>query len=487
MFAALLSIVDRVAVHPRLVGAFSVVACASNPSIVIWCTSGLENALYAFGVLTLAAATVRALDSPSSARTWTAAGILASLVALTRPEGLLFGLVPPALARATRRWEMRTLRLYAATFGGIFAVFLAARYEIFGHLLPNTALAKGRATELPDVLLLTSRGLQKLDRVLEGAFGDLAGNVVFVAAIVGARFVARKGRPTPALFTLLAYTGTALAAYMLMPSDWMVENRFATAFFPLYYASVFALLDRSVDLALPVGRSRRRPIAVGALAGAMMCVSLPDHAGRALLFASNSNISLDFVRRAFAERLDRFAALLAVPSPSALLPDVGAMLIWSHLRVYDLAGLCDEPLARMRTRDRAGAREYVLGAIRPTFIHTYGKWSLDLERDPRFERDYVAIHEYDRDEDPEAEGHATGLFVRREAAASPEGAAALEAIRSEPYRRNTFRSDPRPSFFLRWLETTPLVPREYRLLVERSGGPDVRAAHRADAARPPDD
>jgi len=63
--------------------------------------------------------------------------------------------------------------------------------------------------------------------------------------------------------------------------------------------------------------------------------------------------------RAFADRLDRYAEALQVRDGSALLPDVGGMLLWSHLRVYDLAGLCDASIAALRWGDKERLREVV--------------------------------------------------------------------------------------------------------------------------------
>ena len=139
------------------------------------------------------------------------------------------------------------------------------------------------------------------------------------------------------------------------------------------------------------------------------------------------------------------------------------MLLWSHLRVYDLAGLCDAPIARLGARDPEGARDYILAEARPTFIHTYGKFSrVGLERDPRFDRDYVPIHTYDKEEDPALQGHASGIFVRREVVATPEAEAALESIRRETHDRKAFFVPLRTSFLYRWLERTPLIPLQYR-------------------------
>ena len=460
-FATLLAFVDRLAAHPRLVGACVLMACSLNPAFVIWCTSGLENALYAWTVVTLAYLTVRAVESPIRGRAFVACGVGAALAAMTRPDGVVFAFVPPICALASGQRERRPYALYAVALFGLLGGFVISRIVVFGHLVPNTAIVKGvpKLGDAIDFLLLTRDGIDKMDSVLEAAFPAPIANVVLIGTVSAAVLAARKGRVGIALGVLLAFAAAALVDYMLLPSDWMWENRFGTAFLPLCYGSVFLLIDVALDMS-PV---RRKAAAFAVVAGSLLSAGLPSFAGRDLVFASGSNISLFFVRSAFAERFDRYADALHVAHPSVLLPDVGAMLLWSHAHVYDLAGLCDASIARLRKADPEGERQYILGAIRPTFIHTYGSHSrVSLERDRRFASDYVPIHEYDKDEDPYSEGHASGIFVRRDAVSSPEGEAQLESLRRETHRRESFLRPPSPSFLRRWLEETALVPKEYR-------------------------
>jgi hypothetical protein len=140
------------------------------------------------------------------------------------------------------------------------------------------------------------------------------------------------------------------------------------------------------------------------------------------------------------------------------------MLLWSKVRVIDLAGLCDAEIAGLRSRDPTAERQYIFADVRPTFIHTYGIWSrtVEFEKDQRLARDYEAIHAYTADEDPKSDGHASGIFIRRDALVGAGGEASLEAFRREPHNRLAFLRPERPSVFRRWLESTALVPQEYR-------------------------
>ena len=460
-FATLLAIVERVARRPRLVGACVLVACSMNPAVVIWCTSGLENALYVWVVTSLAYLTIEALESPRPDRAFAACGAAAALAAMTRPDGALFALLPPAVAFAAGKRERRLYLAYSATFAWLFGAFMAGRIAIFHHLVPNTAIAKGgpKLVDALDFLLFTRLGIDKMDSLLEAAFPARLANVVFAGTALTVGLAARRRRIPASLGTLVAYAGAALVDYMLMPEDWMSENRFGTAFIPLYYAAVFVLVDVTLDTLMV----RRKSIAVAAVTVSLVGSGIPEFAGRALLFAHGSNINLFFVRSAFAERFDRYASALRVASPSVLLPDVGGMLLWSHARVYDLAGLCDASIARSIAHDPPAARDYILAEARPTFIHAYGKYSrVALELDPRFATDYVPIHAYDKEEDPDLEGHASGIFVRRDAVTGPDAEAELDAIRREPHKRQALVPTARPNFLYRWLEQRPFVPRDYR-------------------------
>jgi hypothetical protein len=447
-YLLLLDVVAKTARHALLVGGAALLLCSVNPSFVIWCTSGLENPLYVFGIVALAWTTIRGLTAASPPRALATCGAIAAFVAMTRPDGVLYAALPPLTLLATRRADRRVLAAYAAGFGVPFALFLLARVVLFHQLLPNTYVAKG-GLHLGDALASTEglpNVLAKLEELLDEAFAGIMTNVVLVAALLAGRFAARRK------------AFVALLDFLLLPRDRMSEHRFATPFYPLYYAAVFSVLDAAIT----ASGARFGRAGLAAIAASLLAMTLPDFAGRAFLFAERPSIGLFFVKRAFAERIDRYADALGVEHGSVLLPDVGGMLLWSRLHVIDLAGLCDETLARTLFRDPAAAREYVFGAQRPTFIHAADMWAkaISLEADPRF-ADYVPIHAYDATEDPPAGGHASGLFVRRDAL-SPADESVLASLRAEPHTRLGFLPAPASSPVLRWLRHAEWLPEVYR-------------------------
>jgi hypothetical protein len=458
-YALLVCALRRVTVRAAIVATLAFVFCSANPSFVIWCTSGLENALYAFGVVALAWLTLRAIESERLDRALFACGVMASLVAMTRPDGVLFAILPPAVALSSGERERRAFLAYAIGFGLPFAAFLGSRFALFHHLVPNTYVAKGglRVSDLVAFVFPTSGGLAKLSSLLASTFGEIASTAAFGVALFTVGFTARRRRLPAPLAVLLAFTFVALADFMLMPKDKMIELRFATPFFPLYYATFFAL----VDVALTLARARLPAVSATAIAASLWVACVPDFAARIDSFARAPSIGLSFARRAFVERFDRYATALHVEGGSVLLPDVGAMLLSSRLRVIDLAGLCDETLARtlFHDHDRAAAREYVFAVARPTFIHTDGVWSkaAAFEEDPRLAADYVPIFTYARDEDPLADGHIGGIFVRRDVLERAGGEGVLAPLRAESHRLEAFLEAAPASRLVRVLDSAPFV------------------------------
>ncbi len=121
---------------------FAPFAAAVSAQLAIWSASGLENGLWC---LLLAAAL---LVTPRSAREgrFLGAGALWLLLALTRPEGVVYGAIGGAwylvgARRAGQRWIRNGAGL-AATILVPFALVAAARLWYFAWPLPNTYYAK---------------------------------------------------------------------------------------------------------------------------------------------------------------------------------------------------------------------------------------------------------------------------------------------------------------------------------------------------------
>jgi hypothetical protein len=450
-FALVVTSARRMGARPWAVATMAIAMCASNISFVMWCASGLENPLLVALVLALEALTLRALDAPSPGRAAAWCGVVAALVAATRPDAILYAIVPAAVFAWSARLRRRALLgAYAATAGGLVALGLALRASYFHALVPNTYFAKGGAH--PGSIF----DVRKLWALLGSAIADPLGGVTLFVVVALLIMLGRRGALTRAHAVRAIFTAVALVAFMALPEDWMAENRFATAFYPLYYGLFFSLVACAIERA----PSRVKGAYLVAIGLGVWLFSLPGFCARTLYRARKPQVSLAFVRRAFGDRFARYGRALGVTSPTVLLPDVGAVLLDESARVVDLAGLCDATIARTWRSDRPRALDYVFDSVRPTFIHVYAVWAREgrFEEDPRFTRDYVAIHAYTADEEPQAEGHASGIFVRRDVVLGHEEV--LASLRAEPHRRQLFLPVPARTPTVRILERVPAAAYE---------------------------
>jgi hypothetical protein len=372
---------------------------AMQSGLVIWCVSGLENGLYVFLLLLLATI----ISSPGSNQ-GVAAGLTAAAVAMTRPEGVVFSLAYPVMARWKHPVEggvLKALRQYAAGLVPPLGAFLVFRMYYFGDLLPNTYYAKGGPTwrsisegAFLDFQVIRAAG----DDLAAATIGIRAGVVLLVLAAWSVFFWWRSRKENPLFVAVSILLGLSVGVYILLPFDWMPEYRFATPFFIFFYLWVghvaWCAAKRIRALSAHCGVSFAViVVAVGILTA---CVAIP----RSLAFVRHPVIPLAEVIET-ARRFERLASIAEAQNPSVMMADVGGALFAGRLRIYDLGMLSDRTIAKALgegagVQDRATFYDYVFETARPTFIATraYHSWLARLDADPRFRRDYVAIVEY---------------------------------------------------------------------------------------------
>jgi hypothetical protein len=424
---------------------------ALNTSFVVWAISGLENPLYTFLLCLLLRLCLQEREGEAErALRWlpAAAGAVAAGIALTRPDGILFAalypLLSPFAAPASKRAAAGRVLRYAAVLALLLGSFLLFRALYFGDLYPNTYHAKGGpgAGKPLDLLTLQPPMVADALELLRSVAGPASG--LLLAALAGGTFfLLGRRRFRRGHAALLAFTLCAAAVYLLLPEDWMPEYRFATPFFPFFYAYGAALAAALGAELFPRPERRRLAalVAVPAVAGASLLLFVP----RSLLFAARPTVPFADVVRDFGTRYDRYADLLGVRNGSILLPDVGGTLWASRLRVYDLVGLTDRTIALTRDSDHAAFLDYVFERAKPTFIHTHHYWTMaaGFDLDPRLRRDYVPLFRYLERWVLEASGGQTllsGDYVRRDALeAAPGRDAALAVIRRELAEQHAHR------------------------------------------------
>jgi hypothetical protein len=410
---------------------------AANSSFVIWTMSGLENALLAWLAALAASTAVSAVEGPEQPRRDLAAGAIAALLALTRPDAVLYAAgYPFALAVAAARqrpvgvgaWLRGTLR-HAGGFLPVFGGYLLFRFLYFGDWVPNTFHAKVK----PAGSSLVDPG--KLLDLVEAAAGDFFVPLLLAGA-AGTLYVLWRGARGRTI-VLGAHLAMAIAIYMLMPLDWMGEYRFATPVF-LFFFWYGAELTAALAERLPAVPALRPVTAVIAVVFVLQAATI--FLARSLRFAGDPTVPLTVASRFGGEGFNRLAAALPDRQASLLTPDLGGVLLHSDLRVYDLAGLCDPVIARALHENPQRVRDYVLGEVRPTFVHTQGAFTraTALHEDPRFAQDYLPLHEqasasrdWVRAWPAGAAPPFWGDYVRRDAVRAPEALASLQ----ETYRR----------------------------------------------------
>lgn len=343
----------------------ALVLAALNPSFVLWGVSGLENPLNAFLAALLLYAALK--DRPALA------GLAAALLAMTRPDGLAYALVFPALL-LIRAVSRRGLGRYLLAFAIPFGLFLGFRYATFGAWLPNTASAKGTIT-LNEVVKLVPLGL---------SYGGFAGLVLLLAlAPISLLAIARR-QLDRRLLIVLVFAACSLAIFVLLPADWMMEFRFATNA-TLFLALLLALLVERI-----AGGRVGRVIALAAL-----LLVTPFYVARSTALAAAPDISFQAVQ-GISDALSAYAQAAGITDPTLLAADAGGVLYDARLRLVDVAGLIDPVIARTLpdpNGDHAAFYDYVFDVAQPDLIFVRGFWvyRTRLFDDPRFGDQYTPV------------------------------------------------------------------------------------------------
>jgi hypothetical protein len=431
VFAALYSIAQVLTPQrPALTVLGAGAVLAAIPSFVIWTVSGLENPLLAATTAVLAAVLVRAAvqGRQLSPGVSVAAGLLAAVAALTRPDGLIYATAHPLVVllfarRGTLGATVRASTTSLLAFALPYGTYLLWRLATFGELLPNTALAKSQGVPAPS----------DLNRPAEivAAVGWLP--VVLGAAAVGA-VLTRSTLFRRGVLALLVMLVLAVGAFVVLEPDWMGQLRFATPVWPTAVMVVAVAVARIVQLARWPGR-----VAAAALAAVVAASSGGPVLGQVQRFRAEPTVPMCVVAET-GRVVEGYADLLGLRSGTVLTPDIGGVALASRMVVVDTVGLAEPRIALFwRSGDMAGLRDHVFDDVRPTFVTSHTVWSAQtgIPADPRMARDYVEI----------ATINGSGQWVRRDALADPAELGALRrfAAGSAQAADDAARAAPRSS------------------------------------------
>jgi hypothetical protein len=137
----------------------------------------------------------------------------------------------------------RPLLLYIGVMLAIAAVTTSFRWLYFKDVLPNTFYAKMDLYS-ETVLSYASR----MYHLVTGLSSPRIALPFFVFILATTIFLARRKTFDRDARVHLSFLVVSTGAYLLLPTDWMGELRFATPVFFFLYLFFFWLLSRIVDL-----------------------------------------------------------------------------------------------------------------------------------------------------------------------------------------------------------------------------------------------
>ncbi len=335
---------------------------AVSPAFVAWSMGGLETHLFAL----LLGASAWALLRSDEARLDPLAGALLGLLALARPEGLMFVVLAVGF-RLWRWWRgapslQRTEWLGVALMGVIVVAFYAWRLAYYGYPLPNTVYAK-------------SMGLLNPRAWMEGAYYVLQ-SLLLTGGALGV-VIALGAAVWRGLSVRLQFVGVALSGYAAFTvvggGDWMPLQRFLAHVMPLVAVMIHAGLAALVEL-LPIARQRLALMTlVGVQVGALLFQTLD------LRFVQGVGAGGEDMAFVGGERMVAYLRERAAPE-DVIAVDVAGLLAYAlplEQRILDLNGLTDAHIAHRPPQFPRGFFGRGDG---------FGKWDVDyvLAQQPRF-------------------------------------------------------------------------------------------------------
>ncbi len=397
--------------YSYLAAFFPMVWLALQPSFVIWTVSGLENAIYGALILALVLLTIK--DETK----WNAllAGMLAGLLALTRPEGLVF--LAAYLLFHRKYWY-----LFGGTFAMVFGSYFIFRLVYFGVPFANTYYMKMEGIyNLKDFLLQMYFKFRLLGNGLAGKVGFWIVAAAILVLIAAA--IIKKFKPSTSQWLIFFFSTLGLGTYLVLPNDWMGELRFATAFIVFFPLLIALALHQVLGVNRFQERSKIAAIIYLIVFFNLILLTVTDFIPRIKKFSQEPTISFEDVT-ASALGFKHYADILRVTDFSILQADVGGALWVNQYRVIDLGGLVDPVIARTLGKDETAFRDYILAEQQPEMIDLHGKWAqrANLQADARFQDAYRPLYTYTEPSRKHDDGSEviSGFYVRKDVVKSEE-------------------------------------------------------------------
>ena len=313
-------------------------------------TSGLETAPYTFLIVLCALAILWAHNRPLP---FAAASILLLLIALTRPEGILFFAFFTAYLMLNCLIKKESLRPYVPGFiifiAG-YSLFMLWRFSYYHALVPNTYYAKG---SLP-LLIRVGLGMY----TARGFVTRYPYFAIFLFMLWEARKLSAERRR---LAPVLCFIAAGLCFSIFLSSfDWLPFFRYILPVVPLVIILceiIFAQLWNSVLSCAP---RAKRIIWGGITVGCFMLATEQFYADLLLDFRfSEMDKFAYYNQRVFAEWLKKEIGT----GPVVCVGDVGRIAYYSEVKILDIVGLTSRDFAMLRKKYVAPEIEFPLCAI----------------------------------------------------------------------------------------------------------------------------
>jgi hypothetical protein len=312
-----------------------------------WATAGLETPIEGLLYVTILLATTSLARGPAVAWPLTVIGALLVGTTLLRFEGVIVAL---AIGGAVGWHLVRTRRARAAAIFLAPVLVLSAAYHVwrlayFGHLLPNTFVAKATGGSLSSQLIAGATYCAGWLAVAGGSVMLAGLALVATRARKSPREVALAIADAPVLLVASTIVAVKIGLVVWGGGDWMPGWRMLVPITPvalfLLAHAAFSLVDDGVDLR-PAGLPAVALAAVLLFCGRVTDASFPSNDGipnEAGLFKKIPHANLvmaDVLERAFGGSADEVAI-----GEAGLVPFEAR-----HVRFMDLFGLVDPDMAR---------------------------------------------------------------------------------------------------------------------------------------------
>ncbi len=137
--------------EPPLRSGTAALLMAGSYPLAVWTMAGLETAVYAMTLLAALVSLALFLRDATPGK-GLAAGLLFTALALSRPEGAMWGVLPLlALGRVQRDRGLATAALPVLVLALLFGVYTSWRLRTFGTIVPNTVTAKVGGGVIPSL------------------------------------------------------------------------------------------------------------------------------------------------------------------------------------------------------------------------------------------------------------------------------------------------------------------------------------------------